>query len=101
MKIWQDRNSEPYVHFVHMFEAIGSVFSPIIGAQLLPGRYGRTNWDLFPKVMTPLQSYFLFMGLLPLIVAPAHLYFACVDKKVPKKDSEECHKIEQEPKSKS
>ncbi len=102
MKIWQDRNSEPYVHFVHMFEAIGSLFSPIIGAQLLPGRNGKTNWDFFPTVMTPIQSYFLLMGLLPLMVAPVHLYLGWVDyQKIAKKDSKDRYKVKPEPKSRT
>ena len=79
MKIWKDRNSEPYVHFIHMFMGIGMLVSPAIGAQLLPRKDGSVVWDLLPGVATPIQSYFLLMGVISLLMAPAHLYFGMTD----------------------
>ncbi len=91
LQIWRGQNSEPYVHFVHMFDSFGMLFTPLLGTQLLPGKDGESNWNPIPR-LTPLQTFFVSMGVLTLMVVPANLYFGL---------KKQCHKISQDDNTKT
>ncbi len=73
-RIWHDRNSEPYVHFMYMFNSVGMLFVSLLGTQLLPGKDGKSNWSPISG-LTSLQTLFLVMGTITLMVVPPNLYF--------------------------
>ncbi len=98
LQIWRGQNSEPYVHFVHMFDSIGMLLTPLLGTQLLLGKDGKSNWSPIPG-LTQLQTFFVTMGILTFLVVPPNLYFGL--KKQSHKISQENMKNDQEPTPKS
>ncbi len=98
LQIWCGQNSEPYVHFVHMFDSIGMLLTPLLGTQLLLGKNGKSNWSPIPG-LTQLQTFFVTMGILTFLVVPPNLYFGL--KKQSHKTSQENMKNDQEPTPKS
>ncbi len=81
LRTWRGERSEPYVHLIHTLNAAGMLFAPALGTQLLPREDGEANWRILPEVLTPVQSYFMLMGVLTLLVAPANFYFGVVHSK--------------------
>ena len=75
MTLWQDGNTEPYLHFVHLCLALGVFFSPSLAAQLLPGPSGEPDWVLF-QGLPGLHTFYFIIATSALVPMPLLAFFA-------------------------
>ncbi len=74
LRLWRGQRNEPYLHFIHMGDTLGLLFTPLLAMMVLSGKVGERGWEPLSG-LEGVKIYFPIMGAIVLALVPPFLYF--------------------------